>query len=109
MTAALHFPPASPSRRRTAAMWVPLVAVNFCLAAAVAMAPRWAPAALALALAIPFLAALMRTPQLGVLVLVAVAPFNGLLLIVPHPVVVNGWKEALVIATLLATFMAPNR
>ena len=46
-------------------------------------------------------------PQRGILLLVALAPFDGLLLLVPHPTIVNGWKEALTLVTLAATFVAP--
>ena len=62
---------------------------------------------LALAVVVPLAVLLTRRPQAGVVVLVALLPFDGLLLLVPHPFVVNGWKEALVIATVLATFLAP--
>lgn len=53
------------------------------------------------------LVALARRPQRGVLLLAALAPFDGLLLIVPHPPLVEGWKEALVLAVLAATVVAP--
>lgn len=60
------------------------------------------------ALAVPLLVGLARRPQRGVLVLAALVPFDGLLLLMPHlPPVVAGWKEALVLATLAATFVAP--
>lgn len=52
--------------------------------------------------------ALVARPQRGVLLLAALAPFNGLLLLVPHPAVVNGWKEALVVSVLAATLLAPR-
>jgi hypothetical protein len=46
-------------------------------------------------------------PQWGLLILVALAPFHGLLLIAPLPGFVSGWKEGLVVLTLAATFVAP--
>jgi hypothetical protein len=52
-------------------------------------------------------AGLIQRPQRGVLLLAALAPFNGLLLLVPHPGVVNGWKEALVVCVLASTLLAP--
>jgi hypothetical protein len=70
------------------------------------------PARVALALAglvaIPIAAALavklIERPQRGVLLLAALVPFDGLHEIVSYPV---GWKEALVLVTLAATFFAP--
>ena len=62
---------------------------------------------LALAVVAPVAAAILRRPQMGILILVALVPFDGLLVIIPHPVIVDGWKEALTIATLLATFVCP--
>ena len=53
-----------------------------------------------LVLIIPALAAgvaVFQRPQRGVLLLVALAPFDGLLLIVPHPVYVEAWTEILVV------------
>jgi hypothetical protein len=47
-------------------------------------------------------------PQRGILLLVLLAPFSGLLLVIPHPGMVTAWKEALVIITLLGTFIAPS-
>lgn len=64
-------------------------------------------AAIGVALAVPIALALVQRPQRGVLALAALAPFNGLLLIAHVPAAAKGWKEALVIATLAATFVAP--
>lgn len=50
--------------------------------------------------------ALSSRPQRGVLVLAALAPFHGLLLIIPHPPLLDGWKEALVLATLGCAVLA---
>jgi hypothetical protein len=61
----------------------------------------------ALAVAVPLLGALRRRPQRGVIVLVALAPFDGLRLILPLPSSAGDWKEALVLAVLGATFLAP--
>jgi hypothetical protein len=46
-------------------------------------------------------------PQRGVLLLAVLTPFDGLLLLVPHPPVAAGYKEALLLITLGATFVAP--
>lgn len=78
--------------------------------AVLALALRATPL-LALALAVVVLAPLgwmvIERPQRGILLLVALAPLDGLLEIVPHPRPVDGWKEALTIFVLLATFVAP--
>ena len=44
-------------------------------------------------------------PQFGILLLAALAPYDGLLLIVPHGQSVHSWKEVLTLATLAATFV----
>jgi hypothetical protein len=46
-------------------------------------------------------------PQRGVLLLAALAPFSGLLLLVPHPPLVDLWSEALVAGTAVAALAAP--
>ncbi len=51
--------------------------------------------------------ALVARPQRGVLLLAALVPFDGLLLVVPVGDSLAPWKEALVLAVLLATFFAP--
>ena len=51
--------------------------------------------------------ALAARPQRGVLLLAALAPFDGLLLIVPGAGVLGPWKEGLVLLVLVATFLAP--
>jgi len=69
---------------------------------------KWGlPILLGLALVVPILFALRRRPQRGVLVLVALVPFDGLRLISHLPSSVSSWKEFLVLATLGATFLAP--
>ncbi|MDQ1403723.1 MAG: hypothetical protein QOG03_2039 [Actinomycetota bacterium] len=65
------------------------------------------PAAVLLALLVPAGLALVQRPQRGLLALAALAPFNGLLIIAPVPAAAKGWKEALVVVTLAATFLAP--
>jgi hypothetical protein len=47
---------------------------------------------------------LAERPQFGVLLLAALVPFDGLQEIIAYP---TGWKEALVLVTLAATFVAP--
>lgn len=47
-------------------------------------------------------------PQRGVLVLAALAPFDGLLLLFDTPDIIGGWKEILVLLTVGATFVAPR-
>lgn len=51
---------------------------------------------------------LILRPQNGVLVLAAVAPFDGLLLLVDGPDFLQAWKEALTIAVLGASFICPR-
>lgn len=61
----------------------------------------------AVAVGVPLAVALFYRPQRGVLLVAALAPFNGLLLIVSVPGFASGWKEALVGASLAATFICP--
>jgi hypothetical protein len=58
-----------------------------------------------IALLIPAGLALLERPQRGVLALAMLAPFAGLLALVPLPAAAKGWKEALVLGTLAATFV----
>lgn len=51
--------------------------------------------------------ALQARPQRGMLALALLVPFDGLLLIVPHGSSLSAWKEAVVLATLAATFVCP--
>ena len=71
----------------------------------------WADAVLPLAvfaLLVPLALGLTWRPQRGLLVLAALVPFDGLLLLAPWlPPLAAGWKEALVLATVGATFVAP--
>lgn len=50
---------------------------------------------------------LLSRPQLGVLVLAAVAPYDGLLLLVDGPDILQAWKEALTLIVLAGTFVCP--
>jgi hypothetical protein len=50
---------------------------------------------------------ILARPQRGVLLLAALVPFDGLLLLVPHPGLIDGWKEGLVIVLVLAALLAP--
>jgi hypothetical protein len=93
------------SRTRVATV-AAVVAAEFVLAALLGMG--FVEPLLTLAIVVPILVALSRQPQLGLLALVAFLPYDGLLLLVPHPFLVQGWKEALVIATFAATFVAPK-
>lgn len=69
-----------------------------------------AAAVLAACAATWLLVAVVGRPQRGVLLLAALVPYDGLLLIVPHPALAEGWKEALVVVALAATFMtAPSQ
>lgn len=84
------------------------------LAAAVALAGLGAGTALgystvmlAVALGGPALISLARRPQMGVFVLAAAAPFDGLLQLAPHASSLRAWKEVLTGAVLLASFVCP--
>ena len=53
-----------------------------------------------LVLVLPAVAALgwvSQRPQRGILVLAALAPFDGLLLLIPHPAIVEAWTEILLV------------
>ena len=64
---------------------------------------------LALAVVAPLLLFIYYRPERGILAVAALAPFNGLLLIVHVPGFAKGWKEALVGVSLAATFVCPPR
>lgn len=95
-----------PSLQRPGLAALAFVAVN-----GVVVAGLWAGAGLpllALAVLLPLAVGLTRRPQRGLLLLAALVPFDGLLLLPNHlPSLAAGWKEALVLATLAATFVAP--
>lgn len=50
-----------------------------------------------------------RRPQRTLLVLAALLPFDGLLLIVPHPGFVEGWKEGLVLGAVAVALLTGRR
>lgn len=62
----------------------------------------------ALAVAVRVGLRVLARPQRGVLLILFIVPFDGLLLLVDLPGVVAGWKEALTLGTFLATFVAPQ-
>jgi len=66
-------------------------------------------AVLAAGLLVLGLAALRQRPQRGLLLLAALTPFNGLLVLVPGGASFAYWKEALLLMTLAATLLAPLR
>lgn len=59
--------------------------------------------------AVAFLIWLYRRPQRGLLVLAALVPLDGLLVLVPLPGIVGGWKEGLVLATLACAWLRRTR
>ena len=65
------------------------------------------PFVLMLAVLVPIGIVVARRPQIGVLGLAALLPFDGLHYIVPLPGILQGWKEAAVLGLLLATFVCP--
>lgn len=93
-----------------AGSYKPLIALGAVVVVAAALGGgRWGLAALCgAAIAVPLLFALRRRPQRGVIALVVLVPFDGLRLISHLPSSVSSWKEALVFATLGATFLAPE-
>ena len=52
-----------------------------------------------------FIVGVYRRPQRGLLVLAALVPLDGLLVLAPVPGLVNGWKEALVLVTLICAWL----
>lgn len=73
-----------------------------------ASSPLLAVAVLALVVTGNLALALVRRPQRGLLVLAALLPFDGLLLLVPEATWLSPWKEALVLGVLAATLFAPD-
>ncbi|MGW5437314.1 O-antigen ligase family protein [Nocardia asteroides] len=55
-----------------------------------------------------FLRWIRHRPQRGLLLVAALVPFNGLLLIAPGWMQVNGWKEALLLLTLAVAIFVPQ-
>lgn len=83
----------------------PMLAAN--LALGLALVTGRAVPVLVLAVVLPILVAVVGRPQRGILLLAALVPFNGLLLIAPLPPLAAAWKEALVLVTLASTFVGP--
>ncbi|GAA5141883.1 hypothetical protein GCM10023340_04380 [Nocardioides marinquilinus] len=71
------------------------------------LAAAWPIVGLVLLLAVPLGWLFLSRPQRGLLLLAALAPFDGLLLIVPGGASLGSWKEGLVLLVLAATFVAP--
>ena len=104
MSVALRAPWEGPSRWDWRTLWA-LAIVNG--AALALLLAGLGPVVIAAAvLSIAGMLVLAR-PQRGVLLLVALAPFNGLLLVAPITGAAKAWKEALVILLVAATFVAP--
>lgn len=60
-----------------------------------------------LVLAVPAALAIADRPQRGVLALAGLAPFDGVLEILPLPALADYWTEALAVVVLAGTFVAP--
>lgn len=86
---------------------LPWVLVGGGLMVIVAVVTGRAEIVLGAAVAVPLAGALVRRPQRGVLVLAALVPFDSLLDLLPDPGSLHAWKEILVGAVLVATFVSP--
>jgi hypothetical protein len=93
----------APSGRVATAALVVAANVVLLLAAAAGVLPL----VLVVAVAAPVALAIVERPQRGLLALVALTPFHGLLVLVPLPPLAGYWKDALALAVLAATFLAP--
>jgi O-antigen/teichoic acid export membrane protein len=60
------------------------------------------------ALIVPAVVLVARRPQRGILLLAALVPFDGMLILVSSSGIVKSWKEALVVGILLATLVCPK-
>lgn len=65
--------------------------------------------AIALALLIPLGVNSLRRPQVGLLILAALLPYDGLLLLIDTPALVNGWKEGAVLAIFVTSLFTSRR
>lgn len=65
------------------------------------------PLVLFFVLAVPAGLAIADRPQRGLLALAALAPFDGVLEILPLPALADYWTEALAVVVLAGTFVAP--
>jgi len=72
-------------------------------AVSVPQGPEWVLVSVALCLLALSLLYIVQRPQRGLLLLAALVPYDGLLLIAPAPSIASGWKEALVLLTLGAS------
>ena len=98
----------APQAIRTGPEFPILLSVNVAMVASAALIGHTGPVSIALlAGVLPLVIAVAQRPQRALLALVALAPLNGLLIIIPHPSVMNGWKEALLIVALLCSFLTP--
>lgn len=61
------------------------------------------------AVSLPVLVWVWARPQRGLLLLAALLPFDGLLLLVENPPVVDAWKEAILGFTLIAALVGARR
>ena len=86
---------------------LPFVLVGGGLVALLAVVTGNGGIALGVVVLVPLVGALVRRPQRGVLVLVALAPFDNLLDLLPQAGTLHAWKEVLVGAVLVATFVTP--
>jgi len=77
------------------------------VAAGVAMVLGWTLWVLLLAVLVPLLVAVAQRPQRGVLVFVALVPFDGLRALGTLPGVIDGWKQAFIVVLLVLTFVCP--
>lgn len=66
-------------------------------------------AAIAVALLLPLGVNSVRRPQVGLLILAALLPYDGLLLLVDAPTLVNGWKEGAVLAIIITALFTSRR
>jgi hypothetical protein len=92
--------------QRPARLRLAVIAGNLAIAALVVRG--FGANVLALVIVVPLVLFVVQRPQRGVLALVALAPLDGLLNIIPHPSIIAGWKEGLAVAVVLATFVCPR-
>jgi hypothetical protein len=108
-------PALAPDRSRLPLPGVPVagvvaLAVGGVAVVAAATVAGVAPLLIAAALAVPLLGVLCVRPQRGVLLLAALLPFDGMLLLLPsQSTLVRSWKEGVVLLTLAATAVCPAR
>jgi hypothetical protein len=91
---------------RRAGVWV-MFAIAF-LVIVVLAAAGYGPFLIALAIGATIAIAIVRRPQFGILLLLVLAPFDGLRLLVEIPVVGAAWKFVIAGFVLAATFVCPK-